>query len=301
MKKLILSALIALVCLPTVHAHSWMEHVDHRFADSDGVNIHYAVAGSGPLIVFVHGFPDFWYSWKDQMEGLSDQYTVAALDTRGYNKSDKPEGGENYDMPFLVGDVKAVIEKEGKKSAIVVGHDWGGMIAWSFAMAHPEMTEKLIIVNLPHPIGMFRELAENPQQQKNAAYARRFQQPGSEKMLSAEMLSSMVARGDEDLKAHYKTAFENSSFDAMMNYYRRNYPTEPYDEAPSEFPKVMMPVLQFHGLADTALLAGGLNDTWEHLTKDYTLVTIPGVGHWSHHEAPDMVTDTMKWWLEMRK
>lgn len=301
MKKLLLTAVVFLIALPAAHAHPWMEHVEHRFADSDGVNIHYAVAGSGPLIVFVHGFPDFWYSWKDQMEGLSENYTVAAMDTRGYNKSDKPEGGENYDMPFLTADVKAVIEKEGQEKAIVVGHDWGGMIAWSFAMEYPKMTDKLIIVNLPHPKGMFRELAENPEQQKNSAYARQFQQPNSHKMLNAEMLASMVARGDEELKGYYKTAFENSSFDSMMNYYRRNYPKEPYADAPTEFPKVTMPVLQFHGLNDTALLAGGLNYTWENLTKDYTLVTIPGVGHWSHHEAPDMVTDTMKWWLEMRK
>jgi pimeloyl-ACP methyl ester carboxylesterase len=252
-------------------------------------------------VVFIHGFPDFWYSWKHQMEGLSSEYTVVAMDTRGYNKSDKPEGGKHYAMPNLVEDVAAVIRAEKSESAIVVGHDWGGMIAWSFAMAHPEMTEKLIIVNLPHPKGLINELATNPDQQKNSAYARNFQKPDSHKMLNANMFASMVSRGDEELKGYYLTAFENSSFDAMMNYYRQNYPKEPYDKESTDFAPIKMPVLQFHGLNDSALLPGGLNDTWNNLEKDFTLVTIPGVGHWSHHEAADMVTDTMKWWLAMRK
>ncbi|HIA47140.1 MAG TPA: alpha/beta hydrolase [Candidatus Hydrogenedentes bacterium] len=278
-----------------------MEHVEHRFADNDGVKIHYAVAGSGPLVVFIHGWPDFWYSWKNQMEGLSDEYTVVALDTRGYNKSDKPEGGENYAMPHLVADVAAVVKQEKRDKAIIVGHDWGGMIAWSFAMAHPELTDKLVILNLPHPKGLTRELAKMEQQHKNSSYARRFQQPDSHKGLNAEGLASIVSRGDAELKGYYKTAFENSSFDAMMNYYRQNYPREPYAENAQEYPMLEMPVLQFHGLNDTALLAGALDRTWEYLKKDYTLVTIPGVGHWSHHEAPDMVTDTMRWWLKMRK
>jgi pimeloyl-ACP methyl ester carboxylesterase len=301
MKKLVLAALLTMVSIPTVYGHAWMEHVEHRFADNDGVKIHYAVAGSGPLVVFIHGWPDFWYSWKNQMEGLSDEYTVVALDTRGYNKSDKPEGGENYAMPHLVADVAAVVKQEKRDKAIIVGHDWGGMIAWSFAMAHPELTDKLVILNLPHPKGLTRELAKMEQQHKNSSYARRFQQPDSHKGLNAEGLASIVSRGDAELKGYYKTAFENSSFDAMMNYYRQNYPREPYAENAQEYPMLEMPVLQFHGLNDTALLAGALDRTWEYLKKDYTLVTIPGVGHWSHHEAPDMVTDTMRWWLKMRK
>ena len=81
MKSIVFAALLTVVSVPTVYAQVWMDQVEHRFADNDGVKIHYAVAGSGPLIVFIHGFPDFWYSWKDQMEGLSDEYTVAAMDT----------------------------------------------------------------------------------------------------------------------------------------------------------------------------------------------------------------------------
>jgi pimeloyl-ACP methyl ester carboxylesterase len=277
-----------------------MDDVEHKYAENQGVKIHYAAMGAGPLVVFIHGFPDFWYSWRHQMNGLKDDFRVVALDTRGYNMSDKPENQEDYDMSLLVQDVAEVIKAEGKGSAIVVGHDWGGAIAWQFAMTKPQMAEKLIIVNLPHPRGIVRELAANPEQQANSQYARNFQQPDSHKNLNAHTLAAFVAH-DEETRAIYLKAFENSSFNGMMNYYRQNYPREPYAERVAEMPKISIPVLQFHGLNDTALHHHGLNNTWEWVDKDYTLVTIPNVGHWAHHEAADLVTDTIKWWLKMRQ
>ena len=279
-------------------AGDFADEVSHEFADSDGVKIHYAKAGEGPLIVFIHGFPDYWYTWRKQMEGLAGDYTVAALDTRGYNKSDKPEGVENYDMRFLVGDVAAVIKNEGLDKAIIVGHDWGGVIAWSFAATMPEMTDKLVILNLPHPAGLVRELKNNPQQHANSAYARRFQEPDSHNSINAAALAGMLSQGDADLRAKYTEAFENSSTDAMMNYYRANYPRAPYEGGIADIPNIKASVLQFHGLEDSALLPEGLNNTWDHLEKDWTLVTLPGVGHWSQRDASDTITDTMKWWLK---
>jgi pimeloyl-ACP methyl ester carboxylesterase len=204
-------------------------------------------------------------------------------------------------MELLVSDVAAVIKNEGREKAVIVGHDWGGGIAWSFAAAMPQMTDKLIIVNLPHLENMARELQNNPQQHANSVYARNFQKPDSHKMLNATMLATMVSQGDPDKKAKYQAAFEASSMDAMMNYYRANYPREPYSENVVDIPNIHCPVLQFHGLDDTALLPGGLNDTWDHLDADWTLVTMPNTGHWSHHERPELVTETMKWWLKMRE
>ena len=130
------------------------ELVEHRYVDNDGITIHYAVTGNGPLNVMVHGFPDHWYTWRYQMEALKEDYTVVALDTRGYNLSDQPAGVDNYKLDVLVEDVAAVIRAEGEESATVIGHDWGGGIAWSFAALKPEMTERLIILNLPHPKGL---------------------------------------------------------------------------------------------------------------------------------------------------
>ena len=143
------------------------DQVEHGYADNDGVRIHYAAMGEGPLIVMIHGFPDFWYTWRDQMRVLADDYRVVAIDQRGYNLSDKPEGVSSYAMRLLVSDVVAVIRSLGEEKAIVVGHDWGGMVAWQTAINVPDVVERLIILNLPHPRGLARELATNPQQRKN--------------------------------------------------------------------------------------------------------------------------------------
>jgi len=277
-----------------------LDGVEHKYADNNGIKIHYAALGEGPLVVFIHGFPDFWYSWRHQMQGLKDDFRVVALDTRGYNKSDQPEQQEEYDMSLLVQDVAAVIKAEGNEKAIIVGHDWGGIIAWQFAMNLPQMTDKLIIINLPHPKGLTRELANNPKQQANSEYARRFQKPDSHKELSAQLLAGFVAK---DLKTltKYIEAFQRSSINGMMNYYRQNFPREPYEEATAEMPNIKIPVLQFHGLKDTALLHQGLNETWSWIDSDYTLVTIPNASHWAHHDAPELVTNTIKWWLKMRQ
>lgn len=269
--------------------------VKHDYANSNGVKIHFASVGKGPLVVMIHGFPDFWYTWRDQMQALSANYQVVAIDQRGYNLSDKPKGVENYDMKLLVGDVAAVIKHLGKDKAIIVGHDWGGMVAWTFAMTMPQMTDKLVILNLPHPRGLTRELANNPQQQKNSAYARNFQKEGAEKQLTAEVLARWVK--DPKAREKYIEAFKRSDFEAMLNYYKRNYPREPYQEDTSPVVKLQMPVLLIHGLGDTALLAGALNNTWEWVEKDLTIVTIPGAGHFVQQDASELVSKSIKMWL----
>jgi pimeloyl-ACP methyl ester carboxylesterase len=272
--------------------------VTHGFADHDGVKIHYASIGTGPLIVMIHGFPDFWYTWRDQMAGLADKYQVVAIDQRGYNLSDKPDGAENYDMRLLVGDVAAVIKSFGKPKAIVVGHDWGGAVAWQFAIHLPQMTDKLVILNLPHMRGLMRELAKpDSQQAKNSAYARAFQMDGSEKNLTAEGLAGWVK--DPAAKEKYIEAFRRSNFAAMMNYYRQNYPREPYREDAAQLVKVQVPVLELHGLKDSYLLAGALDGTWNWVERDFTLVTVPDAGHFVQQDASETVTRTIRAWLEI--
>ena len=275
------------------------ERVKHGFADSNGVKIHYATLGKGPLVVMIHGFPDYWYTWRHQMEALVEDHQVVAIDMRGYNKSDKPKGVEQYDMKLLIGDVLAVVIHFKREKATIVGHDWGGAVAWGVAMAAPEVCDKLIILNLPHMRGLARELANNPQQQKNSAYARAFQLPGAHLILTAKGLSSWVK--DPKARARYVEAFKRSDFEAMLNYYKQNYPRKPYKEDKSPVVPVKMPVLMFHGLNDTALLPGALNDTWKWLEKDLTLVTIPGAGHFVQQDAANQVSRTMKMWLKLQE
>ncbi|MEZ6054503.1 MAG: alpha/beta hydrolase [Planctomycetaceae bacterium] len=268
---------------------------EEGYADSNGVKIHYVTAGEGPLLVMIHGFPDYWYTWREQMPALAAHFKVVAIDQRGYNKSDQPEGVENYKVDKLVGDVAAVVKHFDAEKAIVVGHDWGGMVAWSCAMTMPEMVDRLVILNLPHPNGLMRELANNPDQQKASAYARSFQQEGAASALTAEALTFWVK--DADARAKYVEAFQQSSFEGMLNYYKANYPREPYTIPETSLPKVKCSVLMIHGLDDTALLPGALNDTWQWVEKDLTLVTVPGAGHFVQQDAAEFVTRTMVNWL----
>jgi pimeloyl-ACP methyl ester carboxylesterase len=294
---LAIALVLALAAPGSARADVWSD-AKHGTVDNGGVKIHYATLGSGPLVVMIHGFPDFWYSWRHQMAALAGRYQVVAIDQRGYNLSDKPAGQAQYDMTFLVGDVRAVVRQLAKgQRAIIVGHDWGGFVAWNFAMKHPELTERLIVLNLPHPRGVAYELTHNPQQQKNSAYARRFQEPDAAKTLTAEGLAKRVA--DATDRQRYIEAFKRSDFEAMLNYYKQNYPKEPYTEDTSPVVKVKAPVLLVHGLNDAALLPGMLNRTWEWLDNTLTLVTIPGVGHFVQNDAPELVSSTMNSWLQL--
>lgn len=278
----------------------------------DGTKIHYKSDGEGPLVVFVHGFPDFWYSWHHQIEHLSDSYRCVAMDLRGYNKSDKPEGIENYDMPLLVGDVLAVIAACGEEKATVVGHDWGGAISWAVAMTAPEHVENLIICNLPHPRGLQRELSINDEHRANTQYARDFQDPEYHKKMSPELVVALLQTlshkpWTEDKKSKYIEAFRNSDFKAMLSYYRQNYTAELKEKSPlpyrddSALIKVKSPVLMFHGLKDKALHHHALNNTWEWVEQDLTIVTLPNAGHWVHHDEPETVSSTIADWLGRRR
>jgi epoxide hydrolase 4 len=272
------------------------KYVTHHYADNNGVRIHYVTIGEGQTsIVMLHGFPDFWYTWRNQMIALMSKYQVAAIDLRGYNLSDKPQGGEYYLMRHLISDIQAVMRHLEKDKAIIMGHDWGGAIAWFFAMYFPTMTERLIVLDFPHPSGFVRELAQNSQQQKQSAYARDFQQEGAHKQLTPESLSAWVH--DPVARERYIEAFRRSDFEAMLQYYKQNYPRQPYQDASFQVNKVQAPVLQIHGLQDQWLLPGGLNSTWEWLENSWTLLTIPQAGHFVQHDAADLVSRTIENWL----
>jgi pimeloyl-ACP methyl ester carboxylesterase len=284
------------------------DRVTHGHAVSEGdVKIHYATLGKGPLVVMIHGFPDFWYSWRHAMAALSDTFQTVAIDQRGYNLSDKPKGVDSYTMRLLVADVAAVIRHLGHDRATIVGHDWGGMVAWQFAMSQPALTERLVVLNLPHPSGLLRELRSNPEQIANSEYARTFQRGSPQdatvffgRPMTAETLSGWVT--DAAARKRYVEAFQRSDFEAMLNYYKANYPKGSGADAPPvpQLPKVKAPVLMFHGLDDRALHRNGLAGTWDWVEKDLTLVTSPGAGHFVQQDAAELVTSTMKWWLTMR-
>lgn len=288
----------------TLSADIWDE-VEHGFADSNGVNIHYATVGEGPLVVMIHGFPDFWYSWRHQMDGLKENYKVVAIDQRGYNLSDQPAGEENYNMRYLIADVAAVIQHFGEDKAIIVGHDWGGIVSWQFAFNYPQMVDKLVVLNMPHPNGLTRELAGNEAQQANSAYARAFiaGKPSDPDIFFGGPMTPQTLSGwvtDAAARPRYIDAFGKSSFDAMLAYYKQNYPRSGASGTPPAAPRLGMPVLLFHGLRDTALNSDGLNNTWDWIDADTTIVTTPDANHFVQQDAAELVTSTLRWWLQAR-
>ena len=290
---------------PAAPASSLLPGAEDGFVESGDIKIHYASLGKkeSPLLVMIHGFPDFWYSWRAQMPALAKHFHVVAIDQRGYNLSGQPEGVENYKTDKLVGDLVAVVKHFGPGKAVIVGHDWGGLVAWTFAMTHPELTDRLIVLNLPHPRGLLREMATNPNQQKNSQYARDFQKPDAAKHLPIELLTDWVK--DPEARKVYLAAFKRSSLEGMLNYYKANYPRMPSNDANDggvkpampDFPAVKCPVLLIHGLKDQALLPGALNDTWKWVDKDLTILTIPDADHFVQQDAADLVTRTMVGWL----
>lgn len=305
MIRTMMALLAALTMATAVHAAP-----QDKYATNSGVKIHYVVDGKGPLVVMIHGFPDYWGTWKPLMAELNKAgYRTAAMDTRGYNLSDKPEDEAAYAMPNLIADVAAVIAAEGQKNAIIVGHDWGAAISWQVVFNRPDLVNKLVIMSVPHPVGFAREMATNVDQQKNSQYARNFQQPGFEKNLTAEGLATMVAgRRDTAEKAGYVEAFKRSNLTSMMNYYRANYPrgtgdavAPPSDITVANPPRIKVPVLVIHGMKDTALNAAGHAGTWNYVDADTTLVMIPSAGHFVQHDAEALVNKTVRGWLDERR
>jgi epoxide hydrolase 4 len=272
------------------------ERVEHRYADNAGVKIHYARVGQGPLVVMMHGFPDYWFSWRHQMQALSPSFRVCALDMRGYNLSDKPKGVESYKTRHLIADAAAVVAAEGESRAVVVGHDWGGNTAWALAMHRPELAEKLIVLNMPHPWTLARLLAENPEQRKNSQYARNFQDPEFYKKIDIERLIGWVS--DPKAREKYREAMQRSDPQAMLHYYQANYPKEPYQAPQGEPAKVQVPTLLIHGLKDKALLSEGLAGVWNFVASDLTITTIPGADHFVQQDAAELVSRTILAWLK---
>lgn len=296
--------LLVAVTLAFAPQSDLMEAVTHHHAENDGVRLHYVTLGEKqdrPLVVMLHGFPDFWFTWRNQMPELARTHYVAAVDLRGYNKSDQPRGVDQYSMKILMRDVVAVIKHAGYDKAVIVGNDWGGAISWNLAAYYPQHVEKLIICNLPHMKGLTRELANNPQQQKNSGYAREFQKEDAHRNLNPAMLASIVAgKRPKSVQAAYKAAFERSDIEAMLNYYKANYPRVgkggSKTSAPA-MPNIKCPTLVIHGLKDKALLASALNDNWDWIDNELTILTLPEADHFVQQDAPERVTKAMVRWL----
>lgn len=208
----------------------------HKYITTNGVKLHYVTQGTGTLMLMLHGFPECWYSWRYQIPEFAQHYQVVAVDLRGYNDSDKPQEQSAYVMDEFIKDVAGLIKELGHEKCILVGHDWGGAIAWSFAYAHPHMLEKLIILNLPHPAKFIQGLY-TPQQLLRSWYIFFFQIPRLPELLlqstNYQAIPNTIqntafnknAFTPNDLNTYRNAAAKPGALTAMLNYYRNVFPT----------------------------------------------------------------------------
>jgi epoxide hydrolase 4 len=267
-----------------------------RYADLPGVRLHYVEAGTGPLVVLLHGFPEFWYAWRKQIPALAQAgYCVVAPDMRGYNLSGKPEGIASYGTRLLVEDIANLIRACGEERAFIVGHDWGAGVAWAFAMAHPEMTRRLAVLNGPHPERLLTAF-KDPEQLIKSWYMFFFQIPWLPEIVSGldgygrwlQTLRDEPVVKDAfthaDLAVYAEAFAQPGAVTAMINYYRAVF-------RPSLAPRVVRID------TETLILWGELDP---HLGRDLAqpdpervpnarVEYFPDASHWILHERPERV------------
>ena len=291
-----------------------MPDFQSQYAEVNGIRLHYVSVGQGKLIMFVHGFPEFWYEWDNQLVEFGRDYQAVAPDMRGFNLSSKPAEIEKYHVKEIIEDLRALAEHLGHEKFIMVAHDWGGAIAWSAAMRHPELLEKLIIINSPHPAVFARELLKNPDQQKASQYMLMLRSAEAERVLSennfARLMDLLVQFGSkwelpEEKRLKYIAAWSQpGALTGSLNYYRASPlypPTSKNDEEqigsilslPKEMFEIKVPTLVIWGEADRALLTGNLDGLGEYI-EDLTVKKIPDGTHWVSHEQPELVNSLIR-------
>jgi pimeloyl-ACP methyl ester carboxylesterase len=275
-----------------------MELAD-RFVTVDGVRLHYVEAGEGPLVVLLHGFPEFWWTWRHQIPALAGAgFRVVALDMRGYAQSDKPPHWRDYRMERLAADVAGVIEQlspDGR--ALLVGHDWGAAVAWGVATLHPDRVRRLAILNVPHPDTMLRTLRSSPRQLLRSWYMFFFQIPwlperllrrGGRKALERIYADARPgAFTPEDLARSEEALLGPGGLKGPIDYYRAALRQSPR-RAQALFTPIPAPTLVIWGEADRHLRKE-MADSDPRLVPDVRVVRLPHASHWVHHDEPDRV------------
>ena len=271
------------------------DNVMFRTVNVGDISLNVACRGEGPTIVLLHGFPEFWMGWNEVMARLATNYRLIVPDQRGVNLSDKPAEVDAYALPILVKDIVGLIDAISDEPVTVVGHDWGGAVAWALAAMHPDKVEQLVILNAPHPDVFARELKENPAQQEASFYVDIVISEEAEAILSASdyafLTGAMGGVLSENELASYKKAWSQpGALTGMVNWYRANFK----DGLPKTGTPVTIsvPTLVLWGLADTALLPGNIEGL-DAYVETLEIQTFEGVSHWIAHEIPDKVSSAI--------
>ncbi len=270
-----------------------------RFVHTNGVTLHVIEAGpqAGPLVIFLHGFPEFWYGWRHQIASVAAAgYRVWAVDQRGYNLSEKPVGIAAYNLDVLANDIVGLIDVAGQNQATVIGHDWGAAVAWWLATRYPQRLYRLVVLNVPHPEVMWSVVARNPEQLLRSTYIAFFQVPRvPEALLSArgwDRLAQLLLKtsrpgafSDDDLIRYRAAWSQPGAFTAMLNWYRAIVQKPPQRV---HNPRITVPTLVLWGVHDAAL-SKELAQPSVDLCDRGKLIFFANATHWLQHEEPERV------------
>lgn len=291
--------------------------ITHHWVEVNGLRLHCAMAGreDRPLMLMLHGFPEFWFAWREPMKALAREYRVVAPDLRGFNLSDKPTDVSAYRIGPLIEDIRQLVGRLGQSSCILVAHDWGGAVAWNFAARHPVLVSRLVILNAPHNATFVRELCHNPLQQAASHYMLLHRSPLAEDLMCRNrhaFLSAMLRTSTPDdrwldaaTEARYRQAWaQPGALTGGLNYYRASplFPPTASERGPLDIVidpascRVEMPTLVIWGERDPFLLPSCLDGLQDHVPR-LTLVREPHASHWIVHERPAFVVDTVRNWL----
>jgi epoxide hydrolase 4 len=292
-----------------------MRHLDHMavlegvegarqaYAELEGVRLHYLEAGDGPLVVLLHGFPDFWYSWRFQIPKLASAgFRVVAPDMRGYNLSSKPAGVGAYGIDLLAADVRGLIRERGAESAFLAGHDWGAAVAWATAMNHPEVVRRLAILNVPHPRRFLRGL-RRPRQLLRSWYIFFFQLPALPERAARARRWSFFRYGLEhdarpgaftpqDVERYIEAWSQRGALTAMLNYYRAVFRRSPR-RTMARIRPIEAPTLVIWGERDRYLERELAEPDRADVPNLERVVRVPDASHWVQHDEPDHVAELL--------
>ena len=284
----------------------------HRDVSANGIRMHAVELGTGPLVLLLHGFPGFWWSWRHQVIGLADAgFRAVACDLRGYGASDKPPRG--YDAMTAAADIAGLVRALGETNAVVVGHDWGAHIGWTMAAMHPTLVRRLVVVSDPHPLRWLPALAADSAQRRASRHVARFQLPWHpERWLvndDAVHVATLLRRwggphhafGDDERR--YRDAMLILGVPhCAMEYFRWAVRSVPRSDG-RRFrralrPPLDTPTLQLHGALDPCVLPATAQGSGKYVAAPYEWRLLDGIGHFPPEESPDLVTGEVVRWAK---
>jgi pimeloyl-ACP methyl ester carboxylesterase len=277
-----------------------LNEIEKIFIETNGIKLHTIITGSGEPLILLHGFPEFWYCWSKVIPLLKDDFKLVTPDLRGYNLSDKPKGVEKYTLDILVEDIKGICEKMALGKINLAGHDWGGAISWAFAEKYPELLNKLIILNAPHPKIFSEKLKTDKEQQKASFYIFEFYKPNGENFIiknGYERLREFVftkSFSDYDKKQYLEAWDKPGAIVGGINYYRANTSFKKWTGI------IEIPTLVLWGMKDLFLKPNLLEGLSKYV-QDLKIEKNEESSHWITHDAPEFVSTKIRDFIQSNK